>query len=294
MTGSVSGRRPLRLVSWNILAAPWAGPQWYPRDMDRAVLDRVGRRARIAAAIQSLGPDLCCLQEATPADLDVIRCGLGDRWQAHFASNGPSLWSNWGSPEIEWEPNGTAIVWDADRITCLEQGTIDLGPHGNVATWAQLCDTSAAREAIVVSLHLDSDDPDRRRAELVPLFAAIDDAAPDGVAVVIAGDYNEDTIDAGASSGSFGGEFFDRGFDDALARLGRHDPTHAYARPGDDWAALATIDHVMVRGVAATDGRVVDAGLWDIESAATRMEACLRRTGSDHLALYIDLDTSTT
>lgn len=289
----------VRLVSWNILAAPWASPQWYPKEMDPAVLDRRARRVEVARALEALGPDLCCVQEATPPDLEAIRCTLGDHWAMHFASNGEALWTAWASPEIAWEPNGTAVAWDTRRFDCTARGAIDLGAHGNVATWARLLDRVSALALIAISVHLDSDDRDRRRAEIPPLFATIDEVARDEMPVLIAGDYNEDTIAPDGASDSaacgtdgFGTEFFARGFDDALARLGRREPTHAYARPGDDWAALATIDHVMVRGLTPLGGRVVDARLWEIESAATRMEECLRRTGSDHLAVCVDLDAA--
>jgi endonuclease/exonuclease/phosphatase family metal-dependent hydrolase len=274
-----------RIVSWNVLAAPWALPQWYPKQMDGAVLDRVRRRKLVADALRQLEPDLCCLQEVTPTDLDIMLAAF-DRPASHFVSEGRDLWANWGSDDVPWEPNGTAVIWNAERFDAIERDQIELGAHGNFAAVVDLYDRLHSRTQRVVSVHLDSDDPDRRRAEIPRLL----DACADQAIVVIAGDYNEDTITSGSDRSRIGDAFFDVGFVDVFDSLGRRAPTHPYARPGDSWAALATIDHVLARDLTPRDASVVDAGIWSIEAPESRMEECLRRTGSDHLALVADFD----
>jgi endonuclease/exonuclease/phosphatase family metal-dependent hydrolase len=248
--------------------------------MEPALLRRDARSQLVADALESFDADVLCLQETTPVDLEFVQQRLGHRYELQFATNGPELWSNWGAPETPWEPNGTAVLFRAERFDELDRGSIELGPHGNVATWVRVHDRSNDDELQVVSLHLDSDDRDRRRAELPALFGAI---APAG-AVIIAGDYNEDTI-----TSDLGASFFDRGFVDVLDAVGRREPTHPYARPGDEWAALATIDHVLVRDLLPVGGEVVDAGVWAVEVPGERIEALLRHTGSDHLALRAEV-----
>jgi endonuclease/exonuclease/phosphatase family metal-dependent hydrolase len=275
----------LRIVSWNVLAAPWALPQWYPRRMDLDVLDRVRRRELVAEAIGRLRPDLCCLQEVTPVDLDATLAAFG-RSGSHFVSEGRELWSNWGSVDVPWEPNGTAIVWDDERFDEIARDQVELGPHGNFAASVDIVDRVTTRTLRVVSVHLDSDDPDRRRSEIPRLLTA----CADQPVVVIAGDYNEDTITSGSDRSRIGDAFFDVGFVDVFDSLGRRAPTHPYARPGDDWEALATIDHVLVRGLTPSSATVVDACTWAIETPEARMEECLRRTGSDHLALVVECE----
>ena len=100
---------------------------------------------------------------------------------------------------------------------------------------------------------------------------------------VIAGDCNEDTI--GTDLGTIAAE---HGFVDVLTEVGNTDPTHPLARPSDDYAPLARLDHVLVRGAAPVAGRVVDAGVWDVDGPGDRMVEGLRRTGSDHLAVVAD------
>lgn len=273
----------LRLVSWNVLAAPWASPQWYPKEMDASVLGREARDSLVAAALSAFDVDVMCLQETTLPGLEYLLGELGPDYELHFAGNGPELWSNWGAPETPWEPNGTAIVYRRARFTELARGAIDLGSHGNVACWLRLHEVSSDRDLQVVSLHLDSDDKDRRRSELPALFAALHAEGP----VIIAGDYNEDTVTSSLDDGfaGLGDPFFERGFSDVFADLGRREPTHPYARPGDDFAPLAIIDHFLVRGIEAVDAEVIDAGVWTIDSPVRRIEELLRRTGADHLAL---------
>ncbi len=275
----------LRIVSWNVLAAPWALPQWYPKQMDAEVLDRGRRRELVAEAVRRLRPDLCCLQEVTPVDLETTLAAF-DRCASHFVSEGRELWSNWGSVEVPWEPNGTAVVWNDERFDEIARDQIELGPHGNFAAIVDLADRATSRMLRVVSVHLDSDDADRRRREIPRLLAA----GADQPIVVIAGDYNEDTITSGSDRPRIGDAFFDVGLVDVFELLDRRAPTHPYARPGDDWEALATIDHVLVRGLTPSSARVVDAGIWAIDGPDARMEECLRRTGSDHLALVVECD----
>jgi len=45
----------------------------------------------------------------------------------------------------------------------------------------------------------------------------------------------------------------------------------------------------MVRGLAPARADIVDAGTWAMEVPGDRMEALLRRTGSDHCALVVEV-----
>jgi len=271
----------LTVVSWNVLAAPWAAPGYYPAAMDPALLDRVTRRERVAAQLAGLDADVVCLQEATPVDLMAIVAALGPAYSAHSAPNGRDLWAGWATEALPWEPNGTAVLWRTDRLAQPTTDALALTDDGNVAT------TLATRvgdvDLHVVSVHLDVDLPDLRRAQLRVACAAVDTG---GVAV-IAGDCNEDTT--GTDLGAIAGE---HGFADALTVVGNADPTHPLARPSDDFAPLARLDHVLVRGAGASEACVVDAGLFAIDDAEARWIECLRRTGSDHLAVTSRIELS--
>jgi hypothetical protein len=49
---------------------------------------------------------------------------------------------------------------------------------------------------------------------------------------------------------------------------------------------------VLVRGGDGECGRVVDAGVWEVDDPTARLVEGLRRTGSDHLAVVTDLRAS--
>jgi endonuclease/exonuclease/phosphatase family metal-dependent hydrolase len=273
----------LTVVSWNVLAAPWAAPAYYPADMDPARLDRVARRALVAAQLVALDADIVCMQETTPVDLAAVMEELGDRYAAHAAPNGRALWASWSTDALPWEPNGTAVLWRRGRFDAVETGSLALSDDGNAATTfaARVVGNDATVRA--VSVHLDVDRPELRRAQLATACAHFPIAAG-ATADVVAGDCNEDTI--GTDLGTIAAE---HGFADALTDLAATEPTHPLALPSDDYAPLARIDHVLVRGAAPVAGRVVDAGLWSVEGPGNRMVEGLRRTGSDHLAVVARL-----
>jgi endonuclease/exonuclease/phosphatase family metal-dependent hydrolase len=276
--------RPLTLVTWNVLAAPWAAPGFYPAELDAALLDRNVRADLVAARLASLDADVMCLQETTPPDLAVVLERLGNGYEVHQTSNGPELWSNWSTPERPWEPNGTAIVWHRDAFTEVRQGSVELSDDANLATTIDAQHVGSGRRFRVMSIHLDADEPEYRRVQLPVALAAF---APDPgreTVDVIAGDCNEDTVNT-----DLGTLCRDHGFDDALTELDRLEPTHPYARPADDYAPLARLDHVLVRGARPVEGWVVDSDVWAVPDPGRRLAEHLRVTGSDHLPVVISL-----
>lgn len=273
-------RAEIGVVSWNVLAAPWAAPGFYPAGMDPTLLDRVRRRELVARELAELDADLVCLQETTPPDLAAIVSALGDGVVAHDAPNDAALWSGWSTDALPWEPNGTAILWRADRFTDVATGAIALSADGNVATTfgGRLAGTETRVRA--VSMHLDVDDATRRRAQLPVAMTHLTEDEPPAAVAVVAGDCNEDTI--GTDLGTIADE---HGFTDALTAVGNTDPTHPLARPTDHYAPMARLDHILVRGATPAAGRVVDAGVWAIEDPNERWIAGMDRTGSDHFAV---------
>lgn len=273
----------LTVVSWNVLAAPWAAPQFYPAQMEIGLLDRSARADRVGSLLASLAADAVCLQETTPLDLArLLEGGLGRQFDVHAAPNGRELWSHWSSAAVPWEPNGTAILWRRGAFADVKTGDVTLSDDGNVATTLTARHATSGVTIRIMSVHLDADLPELRRKQLPIALATAD--APDAAIDIVAGDCNEDTVgtDLGAVIAQFG-------FRDALSELGNADPTHPYARPSDAFAAVGRLDHVLVRGARPTDGTVVDSDVWSIEGAAERLAEHLARTGSDHLPVVVTL-----
>lgn len=272
----------LTVATWNVLAAPWAAPGFYAPTMDPTVLDRTTRSHLVAQVLRSIDADVVCLQETTPPDLAMVLDQLGGEYDSVQTSNDADLWSNWSTPEIPWEPNGTAVVWRPEAVDVVETGPLALGDDGNVATWLRARHHGTGLEIRVLSVHLDADAPENRRAEF-PIALGWVEAAVEMVDVV-AGDCNEDTVNT-----DLGVMLTESGFVDCLSALHRFEPTHPLACPSDDYAPLARLDHLLVRGATPSHGLVVDSGVWDIGDAGARLEEHLRRTGSDHLPAVVTL-----
>ncbi len=272
----------LTVVTWNVLAAPWAAPGHYPHDMDVALLDRTTRARLVAAVLAGLDADVICLQETTPPDLARTGSDLGDEYDSAAAPNGAALWSNWSTDAVPWEPNGTAVMWRRSAFTDVVTGEIVLSTDGNVATMVSACHVESGTPVRVMSVHLDADTPELRRAQLPVALAEW--AGEAGVVDIVVGDFNEDTVDT-----ELGVVASDFGFRDALSEVGNFDPTHPYARPTDDYAPIARLDHVLLRGAVPRAGRVVDSNVWHIVVPADRLGEHLRCTGSDHLPVTVTI-----
>ena len=274
----------ITIVTWNVLAAPCAAPAFYPAGMDPALLDRHARAELVGELLARLDADVMCLQETTPPDLAVVLARLGPAFLHHAAPNGPRLWSNWSAPEQPWEPNGTAIVWRAELFDDAEAGAVALSDDGNVATVLHAQHPGSGRAVRAMSVHLDADNAPKRREQLPVALATFAPDAVEGSLDVVAGDCNEDTIetDLGATCAEYG-------FADALAMLGCVDPTHPYARPIDDFAPIARLDHVLVRNAIPTAGAVLDSDVWRVDVPGARLAEHLRATGSDHLPVKVSL-----
>ena len=251
----------LTVLSWNVLAAPWAAPAYYPAEMDTALLERGRRRDLVARQVAALGADLVCLQETTAVDLLAIVAALGGAYVAHSAPNGSELWASWATAELPWETNGTAVLWRPERFEAVETGALALSDDGNVATTFAARVAGTGTSVTARSVHLDVDHPELRRAQLRVALGELTTAD----LVVVAGDCNEDTIGTDLERIAA-----DLDFADALTAVGNTEPTHPLARPSDDYAPLARLDHVLVRGAVPVAGRVVDADVWTVDGPGAR------------------------
>jgi len=286
----------INIASWNILAAPWASPSFYPPELDLAILDR-NRRGKLNAAMMAAVADVhdvWCLQEVTVPELERIRAALSEigDFEAFHAHNAPEYWSNWLVDGVDWEANGPALIVRgngvaADDNTVREQRVFQelrLGEQGNAAASMCAVDAATGSRYRVVAIHLDADSAETRCVELRSLIAQLEDPVVFGewcsVPVVVAGDFNCDTVE-----GEIADMLRDAGFVDAHTACGQLDPTHPLARPGDSYVALARIDHIMVRGLQPVTSAVMDAGVFTIEAPGERFLEHLRRTGTDHLMI---------
>jgi endonuclease/exonuclease/phosphatase family metal-dependent hydrolase len=268
------------VVVFNVLAPVWAATDWYPADMDPAVLDTEYRRERIAAFLheQAATADLVALQEVQATEYPHLAKALGGGFAGFMSTNHPDFWSNWLVDGIPWGPNGTAVfvrrsAFGSPSFFELEQS------DGNSLAWVSARHLASGQRIRFASVHLDSDSQVNRQVELNTLLD-LWGPADAGTTDIIAGDINEDTI-----RGSLSRPLKHNGFIDVLATLGNREQTHPWLETyymSNKWGIL---DHVLLRHGEAVSGDVVDFGVWAIEDETARIEANFEACGSDHFPI---------
>jgi endonuclease/exonuclease/phosphatase family metal-dependent hydrolase len=265
------------VLTFNVLAPVWAAPVWYPADMDPSFLDTEYRRERIVAFLHEHADtaDVVALQEVQDSEFAYLARALGEAFVGVMSTNDPDFWSNWLVDGIPWGPNGTAVfvrrsAFGRPRFHELDQST------GNSVAWVSARQLATGRTVRFASVHLDSDRQVNRQVELAALLDTWGSAgAPD--TDIIAGDFNEDTV-----NGSLSTPLQHAGFVDVLAALGNREQTHPWIESYYMSNKWGIIDHVVVRGGEPLSGDVIDSGVWSIDDETARIEANFDAVGSDH------------
>ena len=265
------------VLVFNVLAPVWAGAEWYPADMDPALLDTEWRRERIVDFLhdQADTADVVALQEVQDSELPHLAQALGEDFVGVMSTNDPDFWSNWIVEGIPWGPNGTAVfirrsAFGTPTFFELDQST------GNSIAWVSARHLATGQRIRFASVHLDSDSQVNRQIELNALLDRWGTGKA-GTTDIIAGDINEDTV-----HGSLSTPLKQNGFIDVLATLGNREQTHPWLDTyymSNKWGIL---DHVLLRNGEPISGDVVDFGVWAIEDETARIEANFEASGSDH------------
>jgi endonuclease/exonuclease/phosphatase family metal-dependent hydrolase len=274
-SGAPSSR--IDVLVFNVLAPVWAGAEWYPADMDPALLDTEWRRERIVDFLheQADTADVVALQEVQDSELPYLAQALGGDFVGVMSTNDPDFWSNWIVEGIPWGPNGTAVfirrsAFGSRTFFELDQST------GNSIAWVSARHLATGQRIRFASVHLDSDSQVNRQIELNALLDRWGSGNA-GTTDIIAGDINEDTV-----HGSLSTPLKQNGFVDVLATLGNREQTHPWLDTyymSNKWGIL---DHVLLRNGEPISGDVVDFGVWAIEDETARIEANFEASGSDH------------
>jgi endonuclease/exonuclease/phosphatase family metal-dependent hydrolase len=279
------GSDAMDIVVFNVLAPVWAAPDWYPTDMDPALLDTEWRRERIVAFLQerSATADLVALQEVQDSEFPYLAGALGGDFVGFMSTNDPDFWSNWLVEGTPWGPNGTAVFLRRSAFGSVSFSELEQS-DGNSVAWVSARDLASGQRIRFASVHLDSDSQVNRQVELGTLLDLWSPANAD-TTDIIAGDFNEDTV-----HGSLSTPLKQAGFVDVLAALGNREQTHPWIESyymSNKWGIL---DHVVLRHGEPIAGDVVDFGVWSIEDETARIEANFEACGSDHFPVVATVE----
>lgn len=205
----------LRIGSWNICSEACDGYG--------------GRVGGQAAQVHAAEVDIMALQEAGGER-------VGPTTRARF-SGGPR-----GLVMASGGGNSRYLLYSPDKLEQLGGGRWSLG-HGRWATWARFQDLKTERPFIAVSVHLLSghNKTGQRASEMRTLMGALRSVNPDGVPVVLAGDFNSGTHRRGDTVGPI---VRGAGFRDSVEVADRtqNAQVNTGSRRGDK--AIMSADHV--------------------------------------------------
>lgn len=208
----------LKVVSFNILAPPWASPSCYP-DSTAPFLPRERRRAQILNVLSGLkdSTDIFCLQEITPIEYGYILEAL-DGFIGTQVNHSPGYWTQYVTIDPPWEPNGNAILMKKSVFKEVAFSDIALSSEGNHSVFAEAVHQGSDRRVRLFCVHLDSDHASNRKAEIGAAIGFLG-AAGDSIDLIV-GDLNSDP-----SLGSYCPELQKEGYYDLLGAVGIHEAT---------------------------------------------------------------------
>lgn len=276
----------LNVVSFNILAPPWAKPSSYPAS-SAPYLNREVRRAAIINTLNQLkgNADVMCLEETTPVEIGYIAAVMKD-FTVLQANHDPEYWSQYITENPPWEPNGVAVFvkkGSFKNIAMSDQPLSESGNHGALMTAKHKATNKDVR---VLCTHFDSDTGGNRKKEMDAALALM---GPSSSSVdIIAGDFNSTP-----EQGNYQILFNAAGFTDVLAAIGNNEYTTPYTTQYSSSNNFGKIDHVTARNATPLSGDVIDNNLFTLYPNVpgtpyedARITENMRLTGSDHFPVW--------
>jgi endonuclease/exonuclease/phosphatase family metal-dependent hydrolase len=218
----------VRVITWNLHCGREGGP-WWER------FDWAGRKQALRAAVEQAGPDLLCVQEALPEQVEFLEQVLPGHGRVGVGRDGGSAGEH------------CAVFFRRDRFEEVANGTfwleepIDEPRPGSVltvkraCTWAQLRDRERGQTVRVYNTHLYLTEAARLpAARLIVAQIAADDP---GDAVLLAADFNA------PPSAPSRRHFLDAGLADSATLAGTPDDAPTYHLYG---IGLSRLDGILV------------------------------------------------
>jgi endonuclease/exonuclease/phosphatase family metal-dependent hydrolase len=270
------GSTSTRVGTINILAPSWADPTYYPSVChDKLVQPQRTNRTLEWVKTNWDGVDAIAFQETEASTVLEIKKTLV-RYDVFAVYHDDTYWAS--SITSDFHPNGVAIAVRRDLYNgChFEDVPLTTGNHAAIATCNNIATGCMTR---FVSVHLDSDRGGRRATEAATLSKLLTPVC----ANFILGDFNADT-----TSGVLRMRFSDH--TDILRAVGVEERTHPFTSGYNN--AVDNIDHLLVRGGRAMEGKVWSNGLESLypnvpgqvgkQNEVSRICGNFVLTGTDH------------
>ena len=271
----------MQVVTFNVLAAPWADSNSYPAGAS-IFLNRVYRRNKSLELLRTLVPttDVIALQETTPTEFSFYSQNLPE-FIGTQVNHDPSYWSNYITEHPPWELNGVALFLKKTRFRNVTFSDLKNTEEGNHAAYAEAIHIPSGKKVGIASTHLDSDVSGIQNKEINAVIDFL--KSRNNQVDVIAGDFNH-----GTATGNFSKDLQKNGYLDVLRAVGNLEKTDPYDGGYTNSTNYGIIDHIVVRGASPQSGDVIDNNLWNLypDDKDTRVTENLRLIGSDHFPVW--------
>lgn len=292
----------IKVLTFNVLAPCWASPQYYPAS-SLSKLEKTYRRARIISFLNQAvasGVAVIALQEVQIDEYPYYYNALKTLFEGFMSFHDDQYWTSWITADPPFARNGNALFLRRDLFTNWQFFDKPLTDDGNHCVYATAQDKLLGRNFRIASIHLDSDNSNRRNNELTALFALL--PAQSNAVDIVAGDFN-----AALSSGNLSNLIKQNAFFNALDVANIAEQTHPFTTSYNRNTNWGPIDHIAFRnanirgrvsasndGMPAIDNGVVDFNVWKTyPSGATyeaeRINKNFDNCGSDHFPVVSTL-----
>ncbi len=277
---------PIKVVSFNILAPPWATPTSYP-DSSAPYLDRNLRLIQILDVLNQLkgSTDVISLQEVSEPEYLQVKNALNG-FVGIVAFHDPSYWSQYISNDPPWEPNGNALFFKSSKFKSISLSDVPLSNTGNHAAFGTAVIKGSNQPFRAIAVHFDSDTGANRKREMQAVLRLLT-PQPETVDL-IAGDFN-----SSPEQGNYSNIFQLGGFVDVLTAVGNTELTTPYTTQYSSSINFGRIDHIVVRNATPVDGGVLTFDMFTLfpdlpgnVNEEDRITENLRISGSDHFPIW--------
>ena len=288
----------MKIITFNLLAPIYAQPIWYPIDLNAELLKTENRIPILINYINTLknDADIFCFQEVQESIFAILEKQL-DGFVGYNNYHDPKYWANWIIPPVEYTPNGNAVFVRKSILTGVSFKDIPLSDTGNHCIMTSFIHKDTNKRIKIYCVHFDADLQQNREIELESLLNRINSGNKNDsgnnivdifdivdIVDIVVGDYNFDM------NNKLKLVLDKNKFIDIIDYKLNNNITIPFQNIYYKSHNYTVIDHILSKNIRYSNGEVLGYSIIDIENKLHRIEQTLSFNGSDHFAVYANIE----